>query len=127
MVVFDAFGESGHDEEHTLIVDYRIARQKLQSLRYAMRRLFRKTGLFVDDAAAGLGLLSAIVFGPATPTSEMLVVPTYLTIIGVIIGIVFAAKVHPLWIPVGILAGGSLGFLYGLLARGRFYHLHKFR
>jgi hypothetical protein len=110
-----------------LVIGHRASGAELKALRQGMRRVFRGTGLFVDDAATGLGLLKAILVGPPTPTSEMLVVPLYMTVVGVIAGVIVTALLNPWLIPVGVVAGAGLGCLVGFLKRGRFYGLHKYQ
>ncbi len=110
-----------------LVVSYHTTAGERKTLRETMKQIFSGTVLFVDDAVTGWALLDAVLSGPATPTSEMLVVPTYMTlVVGAMGGIV--AGLESLWlIPLGILAGVPLGFLYGYVIKGRFYSLHKYR
>lgn len=109
------------------VVGFRATAEERRAIRLALKQTFRDTRLFVDDAVTGLGLLRAIIVGPPTPTSELLVVPTYLTVVGAIVGGILAGAQGPWWIPVGVLAGSAGGFLWGLLQRRRFYDLHKYR
>src|SRR5262249_45838645 len=118
---------AGAKKSRAFVVGFRCTAEVRHAVRLALKRIFRGTGLFVDDAVTGLGLLRAIVVGPPTPTSELLVVPTYMTLVGAATGGVVAGLQSGWWIPVGVIAGAAGGFLLGVFRRREFYELHKYR
>ncbi len=127
VVVTFADGSRAAGKTQAFVVGYCVTARERDGVRRAMKRIFRGTRLFVDDAATGLGLLRAIVVGPPTPTSELLVVPTYVTVVGAIFGGFMGAERGPWCIPAGVLLGASFGFVWGLLQGLHFRGLHKYK
>jgi hypothetical protein len=113
-------------EGRQFVVTFRASSGELGQIRRALKQVFRGTGLFVDDSVTGLALVGEIVFGPPTPTSEMLVVPTYVGILGAIVGGLSALPAGPWWIPVGVLGGAALGIMLGFVKGALFRPLHKY-
>ena len=113
--------------QKSLVVAFGAPTESFRNLKKTLKHIFRFTRLFVDDSPRGWDLFIRVLAGPATPSSEKLVLPTYCTFLGSIGGIIVAGAIDYWWIPVGLLAGVAFGYVWGLIQGLSFYDLHDYK